>query len=405
MISVTVSTQTKLEKSPFYYAVLHWVDPIMKKDKYKWKTTKIKYIDEKQKRLHKQAEQEANNKAEEIRKDFETFLNKPQLLSEKNKQDILFTEYLKNWLESIENTKAKTTIGGYQSNINSIIIPYFEDKNLKLNEITNLDLQDFYDLQYKLGKEPRTVKHYHYNIRQALEKAKKMKLIDTNPADECSLEKPRQYIPQIYNSNELKSFLEKIKGTDIEVPVILASYYGLRREEVLGIKKNRIDFENNTITIAHTVTATTINHKHIINKVDIAKNNSSYRTLPLIPTIKQFLINVMKKQEKDKKIFENSYKNTENYICVNNEGELIKPNTLTRKFSKFLKDNNLRKIRFHDLRHSVGSILIKQVSTREVQEFLGHSNIQTTELYTHLDESDKIVSANAISKMLEKKFS
>ena len=150
MISVTVSTQTKLEKSPFYYAVLHWVDPIIKKDKYKWKTTKIKYIDEKQKRLHKQAKQEANNKAEEIRKDFETLLNKPHLLQVHSKQDILFTEYLKNWLESIENTKAKTTIGGYQSNINSIIIPYFEDKNLKLNEITNLDLQNFYDLQYKL---------------------------------------------------------------------------------------------------------------------------------------------------------------------------------------------------------------------------------------------------------------
>ena len=400
MISVTVSTQTKLEKSPFYYAVLHWVDPIIKKDKYKWKTTKIKYIDEKQKRLHKQAKQEANNKAEEIRKDFETLLNKPQLQVH-SKPDILFTEYLKNWLESIENTKAKTTIGGYQSNINSIIIPYFEDKNLKLNEITNLDLQNFYDLQYKLGKNPRTVKHYHYNIRQALEKARKMKLIKNNPADECSLEKTRQYIPQIYNSNELKSFLEKIKGIDIEIPVILAAYYGLRREEVLGIKKNRIDFENNTITIAHVVTTTTINHKHIINKVDIAKNNSSYRTLPLIPIIKQFLIEVLEKQEKNKNFFGNAYKNSENYICVNSEGELIKPDTLTRKFSKFLKDNNLRKIRFHDLRHSVGSILIKQVSTREVQEFLGHSNIQTTELYTHLDDSDKIIAANAISKMLQ----
>lgn len=109
----------------------------------------------------------------------------------------------------------------------------------------------------------------------------------------------------------------------------------------------------------------------------------------------------IEKQEKNKNFFGNAYKNSENYICVNSEGELIKPDTLTRKFSKFLKDNNLRKIRFHDLRHSVGSILIKQVSTREVQEFLGHSNIQTTELYTHLDDSAKIIAANAISKMLQ----
>ena len=59
-----------INKSPFYFAVLHWVDPI-KKDQYKWKTTKIRYIDESQKRLHNQAEKDANNKAEEIRKEFE----------------------------------------------------------------------------------------------------------------------------------------------------------------------------------------------------------------------------------------------------------------------------------------------------------------------------------------------
>ena len=401
MINVTVSLQTKLEKSPFYYAVLHWVDPI-KKDQYRWKTTKVKYIDESQKRLHRQSEQEANNKAEEIRKAFEDDLNKHQMTNlTKDKSHLLFTEYLKDWLKSIENTKAKTTIGGYQSNINSIIIPYFEEKQILLNEITNLDLQDFYDLQYQLGKDPRTVKHYHYNIRQALEKAKKMKLIETNPADECCLEKPRQFIPQIYNSSELKIFLEKIKDIEIEIPVMLVAYYGLRREEALGLKWNRIDFENDTITIAHVVTTTTINHKHIINKVDIAKNNSSYRTLPLIPVVKDFLLKVKRKQDKSKKLFGNAYKNYDNYVCVNDEGELIKPNTLTRKFSKFLKDNNLRKIRLHDLRHSVGSLLIKEISTREVQEFLGHSNVSTTELYTHLDCSSKQVAANVISNVLK----
>ena len=147
MINVTVSLQTKLEKSPFYYAVLHWVDPI-KKDQYRWKTTKVKYIDESQKRLHRQSEQEANNKAEEIRKAFEDDLNKNHMTNlTKDKSHLLFTEYLKDWLKSIENTKAKTTIGGYQSNINSIIIPYFEEKQILLNEITNLDLQDFYDLR------------------------------------------------------------------------------------------------------------------------------------------------------------------------------------------------------------------------------------------------------------------
>ncbi len=379
MIKVTVSLQTKLEKSPFYYAVLHWIDPI-KKDQYKWKSTKVRYVDEKQKRLHNKAEQEAENKAEEIRKTFEEELNKTSI---DKRQEILFTDYLKDWLTSVSNVLAETTIGGYQSNINSIIFPYFEPKKIKLSEITTLDLQDFYDQQYKLGKSARTVLHYHNNIHEALDKARKTKLIVNNPADDCQLQRPKQYIPQIYNSSELKAFLEKIADTDIEIPVMIASFYGLRREEVLGLKWNRVDFENNTITIAHVVTVTTINKKRVVVKKDIPKNNPSYRTFPLMPIIRDYLAELKVKQEENKKIFKNSYKNDENYVCVNIEGKLIEPDFLTRKFPKFLKENNFRKIRFHDLRHSVGSMLISKTSLRQVQEWLRTLKcFNNTNLYT-----------------------
>lgn len=100
MIEVTVSLQTKLEKSPFYYAVLHWVDPI-KKDQYKWKTTKIRYVEENKKKLHKQAEKEANNKAEIIRKQFEEDLNTKvtknitSVVSDRAKQK--FADYIVEW--------------------------------------------------------------------------------------------------------------------------------------------------------------------------------------------------------------------------------------------------------------------------------------------------------------------
>ena len=201
-----------------------------------------------------------------------------------------------------------------------------------------------------------------------LEKARKMKLISNNPSDDCCLQKPKQYIPQIYSAKELNDFMKKIIGNEIEIPVIIASYYGFRREEVIGLKWNRIDFDNNTITIAHVVTATTINHKKVIDKKDIPKNSTSYRTLPLINAVKEYLQKVKEKQEKNKNLFKNSYKNNEGYVCVNEEGNLINPDTLTKKFAKFLKDNELRKIRFHDLRHSIGSLLISKASTRQVQE-------------------------------------
>ena len=66
--------------------------------------------------------------------------------------------------------------------------------------------------------------------------------------------------------------------------------------------------------------------------------------------------------------------------------------------SSDLKKYNLRKIRFHDLRHSCASLLYANgVSLKQIQEWLGHSDISTTSnIYTHLDYSSKVSSANAI---------
>ena len=76
----------------------------------------------------------------------------------------------------------------------------------------------------------------------------------------------------------------------------------------------------------------------------------------------------------------------------------MKPGYLTTHFPYVLEKNGLRRIRFHDLRHSCASLLFSNgVSMKEIQEWLGHSNISTTaNIYTHLDYNSKIASANAI---------
>lgn len=399
MIEVTVSITKPTPKRPTVQAMLYWKDENGKKHQAS-KTTGIKVVKGKKKELMKLAEK----KAELIRAEFEKKLNENENMNNiiddvDTRQEMLFDEYLQQWLESIENTKKESTIGGYSSNINAIICPYFKELKIKLKDLKTIHLQDFFDYEYRLGKSARTVKHYYNNIHQALEKARKIEIIPYNPSDNCQLEKPKEYIPVIYNEEELNVFLKKIKGSDIEVPITLIAVYGLRREEVIGLKWSQIDWENNLLTISHVVTQTTIKHKRIMSKSNTAKNLSSYRSLPLDP-VKNFLLKVKEQQEINKKRFGNAYKNTENYICVNEEGELMKPDRLTKRFSKFLKDNNLKKIRVHDLRHSIGSLLIKEASTREVQEWLGHANVSTTEIYTHLDSKNKEHTANVIKSKL-----
>lgn len=117
------------------------------------------------------------------------------------------------------------------------------------------------------------------------------------------------------------------------------------------------------------------------------------------------LLEEKQRQEKNQKIFGNCYKNKDGYILVDDEGSLIVPDTVTKKFRRLLEDNSLKKIRFHDLRHSCASLLLANgINMKEIQQWLGHSNFSTTaNIYSHLESDSKQNSANVISNVLSKK--
>ena len=417
MIDVTVSTQIK---KGIYYAVLYYNDPI-KGYQYKWKSTKIKVIDEKQKRLHKQAKQEANNKAEELRKAFEEELNKKvvekkkSIVDDRAKQK--FSDYMRNWAQGTKGKKEESTSATYITNVNGIIAPFFDDTDITLENLQPIHLQDFYDYQYTriltTGKNKgntvskSTVCHYHSAIHKGLADAVQLGIIPYNPDDRTNIEKPDPYIASYYTEDECIQLLKKVKNTPLELIVNIATYYGLRRSEVIGLKWDAIDFTSNRITIKHKVTQVTVENKRVLVKKNKLKNQTSYRSLPLVDDVRDLLLKEKQKQENNKKIYGNTYKNKENYICVYDDGEIMKPDTITRKFPDFLEKNDMDEIRLHDLRHTCASLLLANgVSMKEIQEWLGHSSYNTTaNIYAHVDSSSKENSANTMSNILGKKKS
>lgn len=188
------------------------------------------------------------------------------------------------------------------------------------------------------------------------------------------------YIASYYTVEQLEKLLELTKGTSIESVVFLTAHYGFRRGEVLGLRYSDIDFVEKTLTVRNTRTKV----KSAVEKQP--KSIASYRTLPLMPMVEKYLVDLKKKQEQDKILFGSEYQ-CNDYICKTANGAPININSLSHIFKRILEQNDMPHIRFHDIRHSVASYLLKNgVSLKEIQLWCGHSDISVTAMfYTHVD--------------------
>ena len=315
-------------------------------------------------------------------------------------ENILYFDYLKLWIEKVKSNLELTTYTSHLQMINSRIKTYFALNPIKLLELEPIHIQNFYDILLADGLKPTTVIRYHAIIRKSLDYAFKNDLIVNNPADKVKRPKKNIFVGSFYSENELNTLFEKSKNDPLHLVILLTAFYGLRRSEVLGLKWSAIDFENKTITIKHTIVEIKVKGKYKILGKDRTKTNSSHRTLPLTDEIIVALETAKKQQKYYKRKFKKSYNTTyQEYVCLNPDGSIIKPDYVTRHFPLLLKNSVLRHIRFHDLRHSCASLLLtRNVSMKAIQEWLGHSDFSTTaNVYAHLDINSKLLSAEAIS--------
>lgn len=320
-------------------------------------------------------------------------------------EDTLFADYMLEWLEIVKPSIELITYISYSNAVKVRIVPYFREKGITLQGIKPQDIQAFYGYVInELKLSANTAIHYHANIRSALQHAFITERIDTNPADKVIRPKKEPYVGKAYSAEQVNQLLENVRGQKLELGIILAAFYGLRRSEVVGLKWTAIDLVNRTITIKHTVTSGTLNGKYITIEKDSTKNKPSRRTLPLVDTFYDLLVRLKHQQDINKHQFKETYcRDYLEYIYVDQLGERIKPNYITQNFKLTLKKLQMPHIRFHDLRHSCATLLLANgVSMKEVQEWLGHSDYSTTaNIYSHLEFSSKVSSANVMNEVIK----
>lgn len=325
------------EKNGIYYVVLTYKTYDGKR-KTKWQSTGLPIKGNKRR---------AEAMMRELQDDFEP----PVDPNGPPSKAMLFADYLVQWLEIAKSTVKLTTYASYKELSNSRIIPYFRNLGVTLGDLKAVHIQAFYQEQLERVK-PNTVIHYHAVIHRALKYAVKTDLIDVNPADKVDRPKKNEFTGNFYSKDEMNALFDAVRGSKIEVAVMLTAFYGLRRSEVVGLKWAAVDFEQNTIEICHTVTTVRLDGKEVLVESNGTKTKSSKRTLPLVPVFRERLLALQEEQKENRKLCGRCYnKKYADYICVDAMGNLLKPDYLSNSFQIILQNYHLRRIRFHDLRH------------------------------------------------------
>jgi len=366
---------------PHYYIVLNYVDSTGKQHR-PWIKTDIP-VKGNNKRL-------ANARLKEVLAEYES--QKIDL-----SKDILFTDFMKGWLETLSLSIAGSTFDGYKGVLNKHILPFFEPLKLKVRDVTPAHIQEYIRHTLSPKVSGNTVRKHLINISKCLDSAVRQNIIAYNPAKRVDLPKKQKYTgAKFYNERQIEELLGISKGDPLEIVLWLTVFYGLRRSEVLGIKWEAIDFENNTMAIRHTVVQLSKEYRE-----DSTKNDSSNSVVPLVPIITKKLKLWKAQQDEHRRLQPNDYID-EGYVCTQVDGSLIKAHYVSDHFRRLLAKHNMPSIRFHDLRHSsAGYLKYLGFDMKDIQTWLRHGDIGTTmNIYVHLDMDAK----RAIADNLNERF-
>ena len=282
--------------------------------------------------------------------------------------EMLCEEWMKGHFLTIkENTKR-----GYSVNIYNHIIPYLG--KIKVQQLTTRNIQEMVNDMVENGFSARTVKYVMTNLHQILEFAVSNDYIVKNPERYAVLPRQGKYKATVYTMEELRLMLQCSMGTPLETPLIIESFTGLRKGELLALRWQDINFEKNTITVEQNLIC--VNAETIFTTT---KTESGERTIAIPVMLTDYLKSHKIRQTKQRLRLGKEYHDNGLIVCKEN-GEPINPNTFSVAFLDFLKRNNLKRIRFHDLRHTHATLLLVEYNAniKAVSDRLGHSKVQTT---------------------------
>jgi len=307
--------------------------------------------------------------------------------------------YLHRWLAHVRTRVRPGTYEGYESLVRCHISPALGHH--RLSDLHPLHLQDLYTdrlaaTQTRRALSPSSVLNLHLVLTQALQQAVRWQLLTVNPAHGAQPPRPRRPEPIVATGPILQRVLEHLRGHPLELPATIALTTGMRRGEICGLRWSDLSDDYTSAHIRQTLQAT----RHGFH-FQQPKTHRSRRPIALPASLRTLLTDQRTRQDSRRAALGNRWHYTD-LIVDRGDGSPRHPDTLSSTWRRFIRDNQLPHIRFHDLRHSHASLLLLEgIHPKIVSERLGHASVSfTLDVYTHLLPGMQTEAADAMDRVL-----
>ena len=308
-------------------------------------------------------------------------------------RDTLFT-CIDNYIKAKEIAgREKATLAEYHK-FEKHLHEYSLFEKKPVQTITERDVIDYLlylDTIKKLAANTRR-KHYDF-LKSVLNKAVRDRIIPANPIAYLDAPRKTPSCAKAMPEELFKQVLYKAQGTNVEVLIILLAF-GMRREEIAGLRWEHVNFKTNTIHICEVRTEV---NGVVETKVPKTRSSNRYISMP------QRFFDVLAKIKQRQKNHSMSIRNMNHlYVVGKADGSPYSPNYINDLMVAFEEKNGFPHYRLHDYRHTAATLLHDVgVPIYDVSKFLGHASIGiTADLYTHQSDQTNAAAAKKLDEIL-----
>lgn len=304
-------------------------------------------------------------------------------------------DFLEYWLEyDIRNrVQSSNTYVTYSNIVKKHIIPILGNK--KLTEVNKGDVHRLY--KDRAGFSKYIVRLVKTVMNVSFRYAVKCKLISINPVDGIDLPKTVESKPyhtrnidmaKTLNMEQIEKLLKASKDTPIHMQVLFNVLMGLRRQEINAVKYSDVDYINRTLSVERQLGKKLNREPNGTDEKPTTKSElplktlSSRRELPIPDYVFEAILEERKKYERNRSRRRSQFLDAD-YICCSNYGKPRSKDFHWSHYKELLRSTGLPDIRWHDLRSTYCTLLLKQdFNPKAVSKMMGHAKeIITMDVY------------------------